>query len=124
MFSALEDIINSKSFQRYGFRIACHYPIRYLFRDTELLGEEERIYLSRSGTHVDFLIYRAIGRIPVVAIEVDGFHYHKKGSRQHERDIMKDSIFSGYGLPLLRFATNGSGEIEEISGFLREYISR
>ena len=124
MFSALENIINSKSFKRYGFRIACHYPIRYLFRDTELLGEEERIYLSRSGTHVDFLIYRAIGRIPVVAIEVDGFHYHKKGSRQHERDIMKDSIFSGYGLPLLRFATNGSGEVEEISDFLREYISR
>ena len=123
MFSALENIINSESFQKYGFRIACHYPIRYLFRDTELLAEEERIYLSRSGTHVDFLIYRAIGKIPVVAIEVDGFHYHKQGSRQHDRDVMKDSIFSKCGLPLLRFKTNGSGEVEQIISFLREYVS-
>ena len=124
MFSALEDIINSKSFQEYGFRIVCHYPIRYLFRDTELLEEEERIYISRAGTHVDFLIYRAIGKIPVVAIEVDGFHYHKKDSRQYERDIMKDSIFSKYGLPLLRFKTNGSGEVAKITDFLKEYASQ
>ena len=124
MFSALENIISSNAFQEYGFRIACHYPMRYLFRDIELLTEEERTYLSRSGTHVDFLIYRAIGKIPVVAIEVDGFHYHKKDSRQHDRDIMKDSIFSKYGLSLLRFKTNGSGEIEQITGFLKGYVSR
>ena len=79
--------------------------------------------LSRTGTHVDFLIYKAIGKTPVVAIEVDGFHYHKKGSRQHERDIMKDSIFSKYDLPLLRFKTNGSGEAEQINCFLKGYVS-
>ena len=123
MFSALENIINSKAFRKYGFRIACHYPIRYLFSDTDLLSEEEKIYLSRTGTHVDFLIYKAIGKTPVVAIEVDGFHYHKKGSRQHERDIMKDSIFSKYALPLLRFKTNGSGEAEQINCFLKGYVS-
>ena len=123
MFSALENIINSEAFRKYGFRIACHYPLRYLFSGTALLSEDERLYLSRTGTHVDFLIYRAIGKLPVVAIEVDGFHYHKDGSRQHERDIMKDSIFSKYGLPLMRFKTNGSGEVEQINGFLRQYIS-
>ena len=123
MFSTLENIINSKAFQKYGFRIACHYPIRYLFRDTVLLSEDERLYLSKFGTHVDFLIYRSIGKIPVVAIEVDGFHYHKKGSRQYERDILKDSIFAKYGLSLLRFKTNGSRETEQIIDFLKQYIS-
>lgn len=123
MFSALEDIINSEDFHEYGFRIACHYPMRYLFSDIELLTEEERTYLSRSGTHVDFLIYRAIGKIPIVAIEVDGFHYHKKGSRQYDRDMIKDAIFSKCGLSLLRFKTNGSGEIEQITDFLKEYVS-
>ena len=123
MFSALENIINSEAFRKYGFRIACHYPLRYLFSGTALLSEDERLYLSRSGTHVDFLIYRAIGKLPVVAIEVDGFHYHKEGSRQHERDIMKDSVFSKYGLPLMRFTTNGSREVEQINDFLRQYIS-
>ena len=90
---------------------------------SSFLSEEEKIYLSRTGTHVDFLIYKSIGKTPVVAIEVDGFHYHKKGSRQHGRDIMKDSIFSKYDLPLLRFKTNGSGEAEQINCFLKGYVS-
>lgn len=124
MFSALENIINSEPFYEYGFRIACHYPIRYLFCDTNLLSDEERIYLSQTGTHVDFLIYKSIGKTPIVAIEVDGFHYHKKDGKQHERDVKKDSIFKKYGLPLLRFNTNGSREINRISDFLIQYISQ
>lgn len=123
MFSAIEDIIGSPAFSRYSFKVVCHYPVRYLFRDTSVLSEDERLYLSRTGTHVDFLIYRAIGKEPVVAIEVDGFQYHKKGSRQHERDLLKDSIFSKYGFPLLRFRTNGSGECGRIQEFLNQYIS-
>lgn len=83
----------------------------------------DTLYLSRSGTHVDFLIYRAIGKDPVVAIEVDGFHFHKKNTKQHERDLLKDSIFSKYTLPLLRFRTDGSGEYEKIKEFLKQYIS-
>lgn len=123
MFSAIEDIIGSPVFSRYSFKVVCHYPVRYLFRDTSVLSEDERLYLSRTGTHVDFLIYRAIGKEPVVAIEVDGFQYHKEGSRQHERDLLKDSIFSKYGFPLLRFRTNGSGECGRIQEFLNQYIS-
>ena len=123
MFSAIEDIIGSPALSRYSFKVVCHYPVRYLFRDTSVLSEDERLYLSRTGTHVDFLIYRAIGKEPVVAIEVDGFQYHKEGSRQHERDLLKDSIFSKYGFPLLRFRTDGSGECGRIQEFLNQYIS-
>ena len=123
MFSAIEDIIGSPAFSRYSFKVVCHYPVRYLFRDTSVLSEDERLYLSRTGTHVDFLIYRAIGKEPVVAIEVDGFQYHKEGSLQHERDLLKDSIFSKYGFPLLRFRTDGSGECGRIQEFLNQYIS-
>ena len=123
MYSALMNLVESRMFREYGFKVACHYPVRYLFHETDLLTKEERLYLSRTGTHVDFLIYRAIGKSPVAAIEVDGFHYHKKGSKQYERDMMKDSIFSKYGLSLLRFKTNGSGEIEQIKDFLSQYVS-
>ena len=122
MFSAIEDIIGSPALSRYSFKVVCHYPVRYLFRDTSVLSEDERLYLSRTGTHVDFLIYRAIGKEPVVAIEVDGFQYHKEGSRQHERDLLKDSIFYKYGFPLLRFRTDGSGECGRIQEFLNQYI--
>lgn len=56
-----------------------------------------------------------------LSIEVDGFHYHKLGTRQYERDRMKDRILNLYGIPLLRFATNGSKEIDKIMQALDEY---
>ena len=123
MYSLLEDIISETRYKGFGFRIACHYPVRYLFRAVDGLPEDERQYLERRWTHVDFLIYRSIGKEPVAAIEVDGFHFHKRGSRQHARDQLKDSLFERFGLPLLRFKTNGSGEEQAIRAFLDRYIS-
>ena len=78
----------------------------------------------RKGTHVDFLLYRAIGKEPVAAIEVDGISFHRQGSRQYDRDRLKDSIFAGYSLPLLRFRTDGSGERESMHSFLYGYIGK
>ena len=123
MYATLENILSDPIYKKSSFRIVCHYPLRYLFRDSSYMTEEERTYLSKSGTHVDFLIYRAIGKEAVVAIEVDGFRYHKRGSRQYERDQMKTSIFSKTGLTLLRFKTNGSGGEKIIRNFLNSYIS-
>jgi len=57
----------------------------------------------------------------VLAIEVDGFHFHKQGTKQYERDRMKDHILKLYNIRLLRFPTNGSGEIEKIAQALDEY---
>lgn len=36
----------------------------------------------------------SIGKTPVLAIEVDGCNYHKKGVKQEERDRKKDEILS------------------------------
>ena len=60
--------------------------------------------------------------MPVLAIEVDGFHYHKEGTRQAERDQMKDDIFTKYGIPLLRLPTNGSGEIQKIKNAINPIV--
>ena len=64
------------------------------------------------------LIYNHISKASVLAIEVDGFHYHVNGSVQEERDKLKNAIFEKYQIPLLRFKTNGSNEIKEIEQFL------
>lgn len=64
------------------------------------------------------LIYSKISKRPIVAIEVDGFHYHKEGTEQAERDKKKNRILELYGIHLMRFATNGSGEKEKIMEFL------
>ena len=74
--------------------------------------------------HIDFLVYNQISKKPVLAIEVDGFHYHKPGTKQYERDRIKDNIFKTYGIPLLRFPTNGSEECAKIEQFLMEYKNR
>lgn len=104
--------------------VICHQPLNMLIRDPKLLlTDEEYRYAMNSATHLDFLIYNRISKKPVLSIEVDGFHYHKKGTIQSERDKKKDHILELYGIPLLRFVTNGSGEKEKLISKLKEVLN-
>ena len=58
----------------------------------------------------------------MLAIEVDGFSYHKDGTKQAERDKIKNHIMDVYGLPLLRFSTNGSSESRKLEEALQKLI--
>lgn len=102
-----------------SLNVICHQPLNMLIRDPKHLDDEECCYATNTATH--FLIYNRISKKPVLAIEVDGFHYHKLGTLQYERDRMKDHILALYGIPLLRFATNGSGEMDRVGQALDEY---
>ena len=119
MYEAIIDVIG-RHFSL-NLRTVCHYPLRYLIRDFSILDEEEKAYAGHISAHVDFLIYRFIGKVPVLAIEVDGFSYHKPGSRQAVRDHMKDSILMKAGIPLMRFSTAGSGECARLEKFFSDY---
>lgn len=116
MYAAISDML--REMPELPLNVICHQKVRLLIRDHEKLTEEERRYATHPNTHVDFLIYNRITKSPVLAIEVDGFHYHKEGTRQAERDRMKDEIFAKYEIPLLRLPTNGSGEIQKIKAML------
>lgn len=95
--------------------IAVHMPLRMIIKDVEGFDEEEVRFAMHRSTHVDFLIYKKIDKQPVLAIEVDGEQYHRKGSYQREvRDACKDRIFSKSGLKLLRLSTVGSMEDERL----------
>ena len=119
MYGALVGLIDD--YPQLSLDILCHYPLNMLIRDPKYLNNEECKYAMNTATHVDFLIYNRISKKPVLAIEVDGFRYHKEGTWQHERDKMKDHILSKYCIPLLRFATNGSDEIAQVRQALDEY---
>lgn len=67
-------------------------------------------YASHHSTYIDFYISKKVGDRPVLAIEVDGYRNHKKGTKQYERDLLKNSILEKYNIPLVRLKTNGSGE--------------
>ena len=94
--------------------VVCHFPLNMLIKDPVLLSERECQYAMHPATHLDFLIYNRISKKPVLAIEVDGYAYHKKGTAQGARDLLKNHIMKLYEIPLLRFKTNGSGERERI----------
>ena len=99
------------------------YSVNILIKDKTLLTEEERKYVSHHNTHIDFLIYNKISKIPLLAVEVDGYKYHKEDNKQKERDILKNNILSKYNIPLIRLTTNGSREESIIRSKLDELVS-
>lgn len=90
--------------------------------DFSRLSPEEERYARHHATHLDFLIYNKLGKNSVLAIEVDGYEYHKTESRQAERDHMKNEILEKYKIPLVRFSTTESGEKEKLISLLKTLI--
>ena len=102
------------------YDVLLHFPIRRLIKDFSKLDEQETKYASNPLTHLDFLIYNKLGKVPILGIEVDGFEFHKQGTQQAERDKMKDKILDKYNFPILRFRTNESNEKEKLTNKLNE----
>lgn len=120
MYGLIKDVLKDESFA--SLDVICRQPLNMLIRDPKILSDAECKYAMNSATHLDFLIYNRISKKPVLAIEVDGFNYHKEGTKQAERDKMKNHILELYKIPYIRFATNGSGEKEKLEEKLREVI--
>lgn len=112
MYLLIKEVLSRDEFSKYD--VVLHFPLRNLVLDFDRLSEEEERYTRHHATHLDFLIYNKLGKNPVLAVEVDGYEYHKKESRQGERDQMKNEILEKYGVALLRFSTTGSGENERL----------
>ena len=120
MYSLIEDIISANKYS--SLDVVCHFPLNMLIKNPELLNEQECQYAMNPATHLDFLIYNRIGKKPVLAIEVDGYEYHKENTVQASRDFLKNHIMELYKIPLLRFKTNGSGEREKIIQMLDKLV--
>ena len=120
MYSLIEEIIVDNKYS--SLDVVCHFPLNMLIKNPELLNEQECQYAMNPATHLDFLIYNRIGKKPVLAIEVDGYEYHKENTVQASRDFLKNHIMELYEIPLLRFKTNGSGEKEKIIEMLDKLV--
>lgn len=118
MFGLIKKVLKSEKFLKYD--VLSHFPIRRLIKDFSKLDDREIKYAENSSTHLDFLIYNKLSKYPILAIEVDGFRYHKEGTKQSERDKIKDKILDKYNLPLLRFKTNESNEEERLKNKLNQ----
>lgn len=112
-YAMLEDILNGNvAYSHLG--IVCHQPLCQLLRDVSQLDDEDRRYAMNPATHIDFLLYNRVSKQPVLAIETDGYNYHKAGTIQSKRDNRKDRILEIYGIPLLRLSTIGSEEHKRV----------
>lgn len=113
-------LIRDELYQRkeQALDVVFHQPLYLLIRDLSKLDNREKAFVNSGVSHLDFLIYNRVSKRPILAIEVDGYRYHKEGTKQAERDKIKDDILAQYGVPLVRFATNGSDEARILSGTL------
>lgn len=122
MYIMICELLENERFTKLS--VAEHVPLKMIIRDIEKLTEDEKRYAGNILTHVDFLIFDKLGKVPLLAIEVDGVAFHKDGSRQAERDKLKNGIFEKYGLPLIRFKTDGSGERELLYAKLNDVLAQ
>jgi len=113
MYGVIQKILIDEQFMR--FDVAVHVPLKRILRDMQKLDANETQYAQNILTHVDFLIFDKIGKVPRLAVEVDGVVFHAKGTRQAERDKLKNGIFEKYKLPYMRFKTNESREYERLT---------
>lgn len=119
MFGLIQDVLKTS---KAALGVVAHQPLYQLIRDYSQLSDEEERFIKTGLSHLDFLVYNKVTKKPVLAIEVDGYWYHKAGTRQAERDAMKDHILEVYQIPMMRFATNGSREKEKLSNKLETII--
>ncbi|HFE38485.1 MAG TPA: DUF2726 domain-containing protein [Gammaproteobacteria bacterium] len=119
-YGEIEAVLQEKAYRGYG--VVCQFPLSTLIRDTEHLTIEESTYATHPWTQTDFLVYRKVDKSPVLVIEVDGYAFHREGTRQAERDALKDSVLTKCGLPILRLSTVGSNERSRIKKKLEDLV--
>ena len=106
--------------------VLCHTPLREIIDEHHFIYDAALLkYAMHPWTHIDFLIYSKVSKLPILAIEIDGWHFHSaknmKAKMQAERDKMKDEILRLCKIPLQRLTTNGSEEIRKIREKLKQF---
>ncbi|NTV98891.1 MAG: AAA family ATPase [Chlorobiaceae bacterium] len=106
-----------------GLGVVFQVPLSMLVRDTGNLTTEESAYVGHPWTKTDFVVYRNVDKSPVLVIEVDGYAFHRAGTRQAERDVLKDAVLAKSGLTVLRLSTVGSDERSRIRKKLEDVVA-
>lgn len=73
------------------------------------LDEDQRAFVYIDSVF-DFGVYDVVTKKLVLAIEVDGWHFHGYNDEHQKCDALKDSIMAVYSIQVLRLPTDGSGE--------------
>ncbi|EMS72274.1 AAA domain-containing protein [Ruminiclostridium cellobioparum] len=113
----LKEILQEPEFNQYNYTHGM--LLRNLLNNIELLTTEEQTFVNNRAS-LDFVVYHKQDKTCTLVIEVDGFEFHENNPKQLRRDRLKDAILAKYGVTMLRLATNGSSERENIQKALRK----
>lgn len=118
----IRSVLTQPQFSSMSLSCMRHAPLSWLVGDLSKLPSRERRFALHPWSHVDFLVYDTIGKVPLLGIEVDGWAFHRPGSLQAERDEIKNTFFQCIDLRLVRLSTTGSNEVAVISAALEDAV--
>ena len=121
-YKLIDEVLKENGFN--NLDIAVHIPLKDILINYDLLDDKEQKYAKNDWTHIDFLIFNKMDKRTVLAIEVDGYYFHKEGTKQQIRDKLKDKILEKYDIPLIRFNTTGSEEKNKLLQKINEILER
>lgn len=98
-----------------------HIPLAKVIKIDEALTQEEKLYAQNPLTHFDFIIYHIMDKVPLLAVEIDGYAFHHT-HKQLNRDRLKDSICKKHNFPLLRLSTTQSAESKRLKDMLQALL--
>lgn len=121
-YNMIDEILKKNNYSNLDIEV--HVPLMNILSDTTLLNQEEIQFATNTWTHIDFIIFNKMDKKLVIAIEVDGYYFHREGTRQQEKDNIKNKILEKYDIPLIRLNTTGSGEEEILENKIKEIFEQ
>ncbi|EHE0558025.1 DUF2726 domain-containing protein [Campylobacter upsaliensis] len=115
-FAFIKDILQQDSY--HSLDVLPHIPLAKVIKIDEALTQEEKLYAQNPLTHFDFIIYHIMDKVPLLAVEIDGYAFHHT-HKQLNRDRLKDSICKKHNFPLLRLSTTQSAESKRLKDMLQ-----
>lgn len=106
-FAFIKDILQQDFY--HSLDVLPHIPLAKVIKIDEAL------------THFDFIIYHIMDKVPLLAVEIDGYAFHHT-HKQLNRDRLKDSICKKHNFPLLRLSTTQSAESKRLKDILQALL--
>lgn len=114
------DLLQNVLKDYHNLKILMHIKLSHLVNDLKGFSNTEKKYITNPFTHVDFVIYNELTKLPILVIEVDGIKFHEQNIVQSLRDDIKDRVLEANNIPILRLKTNESKERSRIINKLNE----
>jgi superfamily I DNA and/or RNA helicase len=98
-----------------------HTRLGKLVKVPDTFSDKERRYILHPWSHVDFLFYNKVSKQILFVLEVDGIRYHEQDKKQAEHDDIKNRILQSNNIPIFRFKTNESNEMQRLTEIIKGF---